>query len=70
MHLHNCRCFQEHLRMLLQSLRALCLGAGGSESVSMYIEVLVRSPRVSGIVLATVPDGHLGSGSSSKLNHS
>ena len=21
MHLHNCRCFQEHLRMLLQSLR-------------------------------------------------
>jgi len=28
MHLNNCRCFQEHLRMLLHSLRALCLAPG------------------------------------------
>jgi len=30
MHFHNCRCFQEHLRMLLQSLGALCLAPGWS----------------------------------------
>jgi len=28
-HLHNWRCFQEHLRMLLQSLRAQCKAPGG-----------------------------------------
>ena len=48
MHLHNCRCFQEHLRMLLQSLRALCLAPRGSGSVWKYLEALVRSPGVSG----------------------
>jgi len=48
MHLHNCRCFQEHLRMLLQSLRALCLAPVGSGSVWKYLEALVRSPGVSG----------------------
>jgi len=47
MHLHNCRCFQEHLRMLLQSPRALCLAPGGSGSVWKYFEGLVRSPGVS-----------------------
>jgi len=36
------------LRMLLQSLRALCLVPGGSGSIQKYIEVLVKSPGVSG----------------------
>jgi len=48
MHPHNCRCIQDHLRMLLQSLRALCLAPGGSGSVWKYLEALVRSPGVSG----------------------
>jgi len=48
MHLHNCRCFQEHLRMLLQSLRALCLAPGGSGSIWMYWNALVRSTWVFG----------------------
>ena len=48
MHLHNCRCFQEHPRMLLQSLRALCLAPVGSGSVWKYLEALLRSPGVSG----------------------
>jgi len=48
MHLHNCRCFQEHLRMLLQSLRALCLAPGGSGSIWKYLEALVRLSGVSG----------------------
>jgi len=33
MHLHNCRCFQEHLRLPLESLRALCSAPGGSGSI-------------------------------------
>jgi len=48
MHLHHCRCFQEHMRMLLQSLRALCLAPGGSGSVWKNWEALLRSPGVSG----------------------
>jgi len=48
MHLHNCRCFQQHLGMLLQSLRALCLAPGGSGSVGKYLEALVTSTEVSG----------------------
>jgi len=48
MHLHNCRCFQEHLRMLLQSPRALCLAPGRSGSIWKYLEALVRSAGVSG----------------------
>jgi len=51
MHLHNCKCFQEHLRMLLQSLRALCLSPGGSGSIWKYLEALVRSPGVSGRIV-------------------
>jgi hypothetical protein len=38
MHLHNCRCFQEHLRMLLQHLRALCLASGGLGRVWITLE--------------------------------
>jgi hypothetical protein len=37
MHLHNCRCFQEHLRLLLQSLRALCKAPWGAWE---HLEVL------------------------------
>jgi len=48
MHLHNCRCFQEHLRMLLQSLRALCLAPGGPGHIWRYLQALVRSTGVSG----------------------
>jgi len=48
MHLQNCRCFLEHLRMLLQSLRVLCVAPGGSGSVLQHLEALVRLPGVSG----------------------
>jgi len=48
MHLHNCRCFQEHLRMLLQSLRALCEAPGGPGSIWKYLEALVRATGESG----------------------
>jgi len=48
MRLHNCRCFQEHLRLLSQRLRAHCVASGGSGSVQKYLEAQVRSPRVSG----------------------
>jgi len=37
MHLHNCRCFQERLRLLLQSLRAHCKTPGGPGSIWKYI---------------------------------
>jgi len=47
-HLENCRCFLEHLRLLLESLRALCSAPGESGSIYKYLEVLVKLPRVSG----------------------
>jgi len=47
-HLHKCRCFQEQPRILLQSLRALCLAPAGPGSIWKYLEALVRSPRVAG----------------------
>jgi hypothetical protein len=43
MHLLNCRCIQEHLRMHLQSLGALCESPGGHGSIWKYLEVLVRA---------------------------
>jgi len=46
-HFHNCMCFQEHLRMLLQSLRAHCKAPGGPRSIWKYSAVLVRSTAVS-----------------------
>ena len=49
MHLHNCRCFQKLLRMLLQSLRALCLAPGEPGSIWKNIEGLVRLTGVSGM---------------------
>ena len=48
MHLHNCKCYQEHLRMLLLSLSALCLAPGGPGSIRRQVEALVRSTSVSG----------------------
>jgi len=48
MHLQHCRSFQEHLRMLLQILRALCLAPGGPGSIWKYLEALLRSTGVSG----------------------
>jgi len=48
MHLHNCRCFQEHPRILLQSLSALCKAPGGPGSIWKYLAALVRATGVSG----------------------
>ena len=47
MHLHNCRCFLEHLRLLLQSLKAHCKAPGGPGSIWKYIEALVGGTGVS-----------------------
>jgi hypothetical protein len=47
MHPHRFRCFEEHVRMLLQSLRALCKGPGGAGSIWEYLEAVVRATRVS-----------------------
>jgi len=44
----NCRCFQECLRILLQSLKALCLAPGGPRSIWKYSGVLVRTTAESG----------------------
>jgi len=44
MHLHNVRCFQAHLRMLLQSLRAHWFAPGGSGSTYKNFEALVKWP--------------------------
>jgi hypothetical protein len=43
-----CRCFQEHLRMLLQSLRALCYAPGGPGSIWNHLGAPVRSAGTSG----------------------
>jgi len=48
MHLHNCRSFQEHLRMLLQSLRAHCKAPGGPGSIWKCWEALEKATGVSG----------------------
>jgi hypothetical protein len=50
MHLQNCRCFQEHLRMLLQSLRALCFAPEGPGSIWNYLGAPMRSTGVTGRV--------------------
>jgi hypothetical protein len=48
MHFHHCKCFQEHMIMLLHSLRALCNAPGGVRSIRKYLEVLARVTGVSG----------------------
>jgi hypothetical protein len=47
MHLQNCRFSQEHLRILLQSLRALYLAPGGPGSIWNYLGAPVWSTGVS-----------------------
>jgi len=47
-HLQNCRCFQDHQNVLLQSLKPLCLAPVGPGCTWKYIEALVRSTAVSG----------------------
>jgi hypothetical protein len=48
MHLHHCRFFQKHLRMLLQSLKDLCKAPERAGSIWKYLEALLRATRVSG----------------------
>ena len=48
LHFHNCRCFQKHQRMLLQSLAAHCKAPGGPGSMWKYLEAQVRAAGVSG----------------------
>jgi hypothetical protein len=48
MHLQNCRSFHEHQRMLLQSVRALCIAQEWPGSIWNFLEALVMSTRVSG----------------------
>jgi len=48
MHHHYSRYFLEHVRMLLQSLKALCKAPCGAGSIWKYIEALARATGVSG----------------------
>jgi hypothetical protein len=48
MHLQSSRRVQEHVRMLLHSLRALCKPPGGAGSILEYLEAVVRATTVSG----------------------
>jgi len=48
MHHHPYRCFQEHLIMLLQCLRALCNAPGRAGWIWKYSEVVVRATGVPG----------------------
>jgi len=48
MHLHDCRCYKENLRMLLQSLRAWCTALGGPRSIWRYLEAPARATGESG----------------------
>jgi len=50
MHFHCYRCFQEDMRMLFQSLRALCKAPEGAGSIWKYLEALVRATGVCGRV--------------------
>jgi len=46
-HLHSSKGFQEHLRILLQSRRILCLAPGGLGCISMDLGAFPRSTGVS-----------------------
>jgi len=48
MHLHYFRWSQDHLKMLLRSLRAHCKAPGGPGSIWKYLEALLRATWVSG----------------------
>jgi len=45
--LHQCRCFQKYVRILLHSLRVFCKAPGGAGSVWKYLEALARATGVS-----------------------
>jgi len=47
MHLHHCGCLQEHVRMVLQSLRALCKAREWAGSIWKYLEALAMAAGVS-----------------------
>jgi hypothetical protein len=47
MHLHPSRLFQEHVRMLLHSLRAFCKAPRGAGSIWKYLGALARATEVS-----------------------
>jgi hypothetical protein len=51
MHRHNSRYFQQHLRIVMQSLRAQSLAPGESGCVYKYSNALVRMPGVSGSIM-------------------
>jgi hypothetical protein len=51
MGLHHYKCFEERVRMLLQSLTALRNTPGGAGSIWEYLEVVVRATGVSGGVV-------------------
>jgi len=46
--LHNCKCFQKHVKMILLSLRAHCKAAVGTGSIWKDLEALVRATAVCG----------------------
>jgi len=47
-HVHTCRSFQGHLRLLVHRLRALCLALAGPGRILKYWEALGRSSGMSG----------------------
>jgi hypothetical protein len=46
MHFHHCRCVQDHVRMLLHSLTAICKSPGVAGSNRTFLEALVRATAV------------------------
>jgi len=46
-YLYNCKCFEDHLRLLLQSLKEICLAAERLWSIGKYLKALVVSTGLS-----------------------
>jgi len=55
MYFHICSSFQEHLRILLQSLRAYSLAPGGPGGIWKYLEAQVRLTGESGRFVCGLP---------------
>jgi len=51
MHFHHCRCFSEHVRMLLHSLRAPCLAPAGPGSIRKYLQELLSLTGMTGRIV-------------------
>jgi len=47
MHVHNCSCVQEHLEMLWQSPKALCIAPRGLRNIRLYLDPPVKLSGVS-----------------------